>query len=300
MPVERPVASIVVPVYQSHETIGASVASILAQSRGDFELIVVDSSPDDRCEQIVRKSFPGVQCLRSLNRLLPHEARNRGAAVASGHVLVFTDPDCVAEPDWLQRLLAHYDAGRRVVGGSIRSRPGLWNRSVHLTKYPWWDPLSRGGVRPEIPSGNFSVARDVFDAVQGFRGRYFAGDSEICWRIRAAGHDIWFDPAAIVTHLDHAGIGAFSRERLDRGRDFGRTRLRTQHWSRGRCLAYLLAAPALPLLMTARSGKYAVRGRYLLRWLPTAPIQCYGNCLWCAGEAAEHFKSIVESRESTI
>jgi GT2 family glycosyltransferase len=290
------VASIVVPAYQSHETIRASLASILAQRCQDFELIVVDSSPDDRCAHIVRESFPTVRYIRSMNRLLPHEARNRGAAVAAGRVFVFTDPDCMAEPDWLERLLAHHDAGHRVVGGSIRSLPGLWNQSVHLTKYPWWDPMSRGGVRPEIPSGNFSIARTVFETVQGFRGKYFAGDSEICWRVRAAGHDIVFDPAAIVTHLDHASVGGFSRERLDRGRDFGRTRLRTQQWRRGRCLAYLLAAPALPFVMTARSGKYALRGGYLRRWFPTAPIQFLGNCLWCAGEAAEHVKSIVESR----
>jgi len=296
MAAAQTIASIVVPAYQSHETIRASLSSILAQRRQDFELIVVDSSADDRSARIVRESFPTVRYIRSTNRLLPHEARNRGAAVAAGQVLVFTDPDCIAEPDWLERLLAHHDAGCRIVGGSIGSLPGLWNRSVHFTKYPWWDPMSRGGLRPEIPSGNFSIARAVFETVQGFRGKYFAGDSEICWRARAAGHEIVFDPAAIVTHLDHARLGVFSRERLSRGRDFARIRLRTQQWSRRRCLAYLLAAPALPFVMTVRSGKYAVRGRYLLRWLPTAPIQFLGNCLWCGGEAVEHLKSIVDSR----
>ena len=80
--------------------------------------------------------------------------------------------------------------------------------------------MSRGGLRPEIPSGNFSIARAVFETVQGFRGKYFAGDSEICWRVRAAGHEIVFDPAAIVTHANHA-IGRISRERLSRGCDFG-------------------------------------------------------------------------------
>jgi glycosyltransferase involved in cell wall biosynthesis len=45
-------------------------------------------------------------------RLLPHDARNRGAELAGGDVFVFTDPDCVAEPDWLERLLTHHANGR--------------------------------------------------------------------------------------------------------------------------------------------------------------------------------------------
>ena len=292
---DHPFASIILPAYQSHATIADSLASLLSQRFQDFELIVVDSSPDDRSERSVRESFPRVQYVRESTRLLPHQARNNGARRASGDVLVFTDPDCVAEPDWLERLMAHHHDGREVVGGSIRSSPGWWNRSVNLTKYPWWDPMARGGVRPELPTGNFSLSRRVWDEVQGFRGQYFAGDSEICWRIRAAGHEIWFDPWAIVTHADHSTVGPFSRERIDRGRDFGGTRVRTQSWSRSRCVAYLLAAPALPFVMTARSCHYAIRGHYVPRWLSTAPIQFVGNALWCLGEAEAHLWSLVRS-----
>ena len=293
MPAGYPFASIVLPAYESHDTIAQSLASILSQRCQDFELIVVDSSPDDRSERIVRDSFASVRYFRASKRLLPHEARNDGAARAAGDVLVFTDPDCIAEPDWLERLIGHHHGGRKVVGGSIRSSRGWWNQSVTFTKYPWWDPMSRGGVRPEIPTGNFSLSRTVWDEVQGFRGQYFAGDSEICWRIRAAGHEIWFDPGAIVTHTDHASAGPFAQERISRGRDFGQTRLRTQAWSKGRCAAYLLAAPALPVVMTARSCKYAIRGGYVWRWLPTAPVQFFGNALWCLGEAEAHVESLI-------
>jgi GT2 family glycosyltransferase len=286
-------ASIVIPAYRSHDTIAESLASIEAQRFQHFEVIVVDSSPDDRSGRIVRKSFPQFHYFRETSRLLPHQARNYGVGRSTGEVLVFTDPDCVAEPDWLERLIAHHSSGHEVVGGSMRSSPGWWNRSVTLTKYPWWDPESPGGVRSEIPTGNFSVSRAVWNRVGGFRGEYLAGDSEICWRIRSAGHEIWFDPRAIVTHLDHLTFGPFSRERLYRGRDFGKTRVRTQGWRRGRCLAYLVAAPALPFVMTTRSAQYARRGNYVGRWLPTAPMQFVGNSLWCLGEAWAHFQSLV-------
>ena len=258
------------------------------QSFRDFELIVVDSSPDDRSEKLVRDQYPQVRYYRTAERLLPHQARNWGVEKALGRILVFTDPDCVAEPDWLAHLIANYREGPAVAGGAIRGLPGWWNHAVHATKFSWWLPESKAGTRSEVPSGNCSMLREVWHKVQGFRGEYFAGDSDICWRIREAGYTIWFDPSAIVTHLEHPPAMLFARERFQRGCDFGRARVRLREWSRGRCFVYLLAAPLLPWVMTWRSARYAVGGGYVLRWLPTFPVQILGNSLWSLGEAYAH------------
>jgi len=288
----NPRASVVVPAYFSHRTIEQSLDSLTRQSFSDFEVIVVDSSADDRSERIIRERFPSVRFFRSPKRMYPHQARNHGATLTSGSLLVFTDPDCVAEPDWLERLEAHHRQGRQVVGGAMRGLPGWWNQGVHVTKYGWWLPESRAGSRTELPSGNFSVTREAWNRVEGFDGRYFSGDSEICRRLREAGYSIWFDPDAIVTHLEHEGRAAFVRERFLRGRDFGRMRVQRNQWGRGRCLIYLFALPVLPWVMAARSLKFAARGRYLVRWLWLFPVQLTGFCLWCLGEAFTHGASL--------
>jgi glycosyltransferase involved in cell wall biosynthesis len=279
---------VIVPAYLSHGTIRESLESLWRQSFRDFELIVVDSSPDDRSEKLVRTEFPQTRYYRTAERLFPHEGRNQGVEKARGRILVFTDPDCVAEPDWLERLTAYHADGPVVVGGAIRSLPGWWNGAVQAAKYPWWLPEAKAGPRSEVPSGNCSMSREVWDTVQGFRGEYFAGDSEICWRIRAAGYPIWFEPRAVVTHLEHPPLVPFARERFRRGRDFGRMRVRERRWSRARCLAYLLGAPLIPGVMTWRSARCAVRGKYMRRWLSTFPVQVLGNSLWSAGEALVH------------
>lgn len=285
---DHPIASVIVPAYLSHTTIETSLESLTRQSLVDHELIVVDSSPDDRSEQIVRNKFPNVKYHHSQTRMYPHQARNHGASIARGGFLAFADPDCVAAPDWLERLADHHRNGRHVVGGAIRGLPGWWNQGVHVTKYGWWLPGARQGPRTELPSGNLSVTREAWTNVKGFQGRFFAGDSEICWRLREAGYSIWFDPDAVVTHLEHAGPAVFFRERFQRGRDFGRMRVQRNRWSRMRCLIYLLAAPVLPWVMIGRSLGYAARGRYLTRWLSTLPVQIVGLGLWCLGEALSH------------
>lgn len=287
-----PAVSVVLPAYFSHETIYQSLQSITRQTYSDFELIVVDSSPNDLSEKIVREHFPGVRYFRSPQRMLPHEARNWGVQQSRGQILVFADPDCLAEPHWLEHLMTHHSQGRSVVGGAIQNIPGWWNRSVQASKYAWWLPEAEEGPRSEIPSGNFSLSREVWSQVRGFNGAYFAGDSEICWRIREAGHEIWFEPRAMLTHLENPRPLAFVRERFRRGRDFGRMRLDLRKWSRLQLAGYLLATPLVPWVMTWRSAQWAVSGRYFWNWLPTFPVQFLGNAMWALGEAGVHWEAV--------
>lgn len=283
-----PRVSVLVPAYYSHGTLPTFLDALSAQTYRDFELILVDSTPQDLLAPLVRGRPGRIQLVRHPHRLLPHEARNEAALRAGGAILVFTDPDCRAEPDWLERLVYWHDRGREAVGGAVAHESGWWNASVHLAKYPWWLPGGECGERPEIPSANASFSRRIWTAAGPFRGDRFAGDSLFSWRVRAGGDTIWFDPRAIVTHLDHVGPGAFVRERFRRGVDFGLARGPTLGWRRPGYVARLAAAPAAPLVMTARAGRYALRAGQAAAWAAALPVQLLGNGLWCAGEWLSH------------
>ena len=76
--VDTPSVSILVPCYDSRDTIGACLESLMQQDPDiGREIIVVDSSPDDMTAWISR-SFPQVILIRSKERLLPGVARNAG------------------------------------------------------------------------------------------------------------------------------------------------------------------------------------------------------------------------------
>jgi glycosyltransferase involved in cell wall biosynthesis len=130
--------SILIPAYYSDDTLADCLTGLRQQQFRDFEVILVNSSPEDATRRLVERQFPEVVFEQSPTRLLPHAARNRAATRARGDILVFTDPDCWPHPDWLARLVEAHSNGHQLLCGAIelRDKTGDWFAcGVHLCKY---------------------------------------------------------------------------------------------------------------------------------------------------------------------
>ena len=104
-----PDVSVVVAVYLSETTLDGFLDALARQTFRDFETILVDSGPTEACARIVAHRDEPLVYVRSAGRLFPQAARNVGAERSRGRLLVFTDPDVYAAPDWLERLVAAHD-----------------------------------------------------------------------------------------------------------------------------------------------------------------------------------------------
>jgi glycosyltransferase involved in cell wall biosynthesis len=82
------------PLMDGAAHVGEAVESVLAQSVGDVELIVVDSHSTDGGPQIVRRLAPGATVLDD-DRRGPSAARNLGVEASNGAYLTFLDADDV-------------------------------------------------------------------------------------------------------------------------------------------------------------------------------------------------------------
>jgi glycosyltransferase involved in cell wall biosynthesis len=86
-----PTVSVIIPCYEQAHFVGEAIESVLAQTYGHAEIIVVDDgSPDDTFHVATR--FPGVRCLRQENQGLS-AARNAGLRASTGDFVVFLDAD---------------------------------------------------------------------------------------------------------------------------------------------------------------------------------------------------------------
>ena len=128
-----------------------------------------------------------------------------------------------------------------------------------------------------LPTANVLMDRALWDEVGPFRVVGWSGDTELCWRARARGHRLVFDPAAVVEHSHEPSLAGFWRERLARGAAFAVVRSRAEGWSRARAAIALATAPLVPLALLTR--------RLRRDELTTLPLQLLGNVAWALGEA---------------
>ncbi len=107
-----PLFSVIVPVYNAEKYLSQCVESILSQTCGDFELILVDDgSPDGSpalCDAYAAKD--GRVAVIHQKNAGPTPARKAGLDRASGKYVCFADADDWVEARWLEVLKGHIDA----------------------------------------------------------------------------------------------------------------------------------------------------------------------------------------------
>ncbi|MCC6347495.1 MAG: glycosyltransferase [Nitrospirales bacterium] len=208
-----PFLSVVVCVYNDERHIGACLRSLAHQTypRERYEIIAVDDGSTDNSGRAMREA-EGVLCLRQENRG-PSAARNHGVLHARGEIVVFTDSDSEAAPDWLEKIVQTYRqaASPRIaaVGGRQKGHPedDPFARKVDafLTAVGFIGDYVKSfdSVREvsHNASCNASYRADILRAAGGFREGLFPGeDVDLDRRLRDRGYALLFTPDAVVCH----------------------------------------------------------------------------------------------------
>jgi glycosyltransferase involved in cell wall biosynthesis len=145
-----PITSIILPTYDRATLLPRSIASVLAQTDGDFELIVVDDgSTDDTSAVVARVGDPRIRYVAlPRNRGLP-AARNAGLDQARGRYVAFQDDDDEWHVDKLERqrrVLEERPAAAVVYADMHRVRADgrlLYHRSPTIAPNRLIDPETR-------------------------------------------------------------------------------------------------------------------------------------------------------------
>lgn len=115
---KHPLVSVIIPTYNRKDVLGAVIASVIAQTYPNIEIIVVDDGSDDGTDKLVK------QIKKSTSAVIKYikqekmgyglaRARNNGVVEANGNILVFLD----------DRLMMDVNA----VDNFVKSlKPGVW------------------------------------------------------------------------------------------------------------------------------------------------------------------------------
>jgi glycosyltransferase involved in cell wall biosynthesis len=99
----KPLISVVLPVYNCEKYISAAIDSILKQTFNDFELIIINDGSSDRSEQLIL-SFSDVRIkyIKQENKGLA-KTLNYGVSVSQGEFIARMDADDISEPFRFER-----------------------------------------------------------------------------------------------------------------------------------------------------------------------------------------------------
>ena len=106
-----PLVSVIIPAINRASVLPQSAGSVLAQTMGDLELIIVDDcSTDSTAEAAASLDDPRVKVIRHETNRGVSAARNSGVAAASGRYIAFLDSDDTWLPEKLAVQLAQLEA----------------------------------------------------------------------------------------------------------------------------------------------------------------------------------------------
>lgn len=227
--------SVVVSTRDRPQALQACLESIRCQGSAALEAIVVDSAPTRVPAESVARSFGARYARLDLPGL--SRARNHGARLARGEVVVFLDDDVTIEPGCLAALLAEFSApsvaaagGRILLAGGDDEAcesfealggfdPGLERRVVDRGTPGWFELVNFGGLGS---GAMLAVRRSVFDAWTGFDERLGRGaaldageEMHAYFSLVERGHQVVYTPAAVARHPGPGSMDELRRRMLE-------------------------------------------------------------------------------------
>jgi len=226
LPDPAPRVSVIIPTRDRAELLAQVLAGLFtATDYPDLDIVVVDN---DSREAATRALF-AAHAEEGRLRVLPvpgpfnfSDLSNRGAAAATGTVLVFLNNDVeIVEPGWLREMVSLvldptvgavgakllYSDGTLQHGGIVLGVGGVAGHS-HLG-LPGEEPgyFARMVLTQEVSAVTgacLAVRTAVFEEVGGFDARHLAvafNDVDLCLRLRAAGYrNLWTPHARLIHH----------------------------------------------------------------------------------------------------
>jgi glycosyltransferase involved in cell wall biosynthesis len=189
-PVSRPLVSVVIPAFNAERFLGEAIESVLAQTYGPLETIVVDDGSSDGTVAVAN-AYGEVTVIEQANAG-PSAARNRGFAASRGDFIAFQDADDLMTPDKLEvqagLLIDEAEVGCVLAEQELLVEPGtempFWVEGSKVqTVMPPRPPELEG--EPLVHPMSMVVRREVFELVGGFDESMRTAE-DFDWMLRAS------------------------------------------------------------------------------------------------------------------
>jgi hypothetical protein len=225
--------SIIIVNWNTRDLLAACLASVqddvLTLQRANVQTFVIDNASTDGSAAMVRERFPWVRLIENVGNAGFARANNQGLALAQGRYVLLLNPDTEIQASALEALIAFMEAHPRAgaCGARLLNADGSLQPACHpmltpgrefwrllflerlrpRTTYPIrrWDTITPRRVEV-IKGACLLLRRAALDQVGVLDDSYFMYTEEVdlCYRLAQAGWELWYVPAAAVTHYGEA------------------------------------------------------------------------------------------------
>ncbi len=264
-----PFVSVIIPCYNTEETLREVLESIATQTYSAFEVIAVDDGSTDHTKKII-EDFPSVKLIAQKNKG-SSSARNAAIRAAKGDIILLQDADAKVFPGWIARHAEMQQKDFLIVGGSVVPwNNSFWGMCDHYsTWYEYHPEKTFQRDRHQISSTNLSVRASVFEKAglfdEGLNARL--EDVEFSRRAIRNGYSIAFDPRNPMAHHDRQSLQGFLHHHYKYGKyaPFVRTR------ESGAKFAWLIPQNTVEAFLMILPLAILHTGFVVYNWLPFHP-----------------------------
>ncbi len=212
-------ASVIIPSYNDSDKLFRCLEALDCQTvRSSLEIVVsldggnpLPPRVREKADLIVEGSHSG-----------PATARNRGWRASRGEYILFTDSDCVPEPDWAEKLLDVLKKGADGVKGAYSGGGSLSiQRLAQIEFEERYRLLSKHGDIDLVDTYSAAFRREALERAAGFDESFPMADHEdvdLSYRMKAMGMNLLFESDALVAHTHRDSWGEYFRMKVSRGK----------------------------------------------------------------------------------
>ena len=222
--------SVVIRTYNRSALLTKTLISLFQQSypANKWEIVVVDNASTDDTREVIRRFENKEPTVRYVyeQTLGAARARDAGMRAARGQIISWIDDDCVADPRWLESMVATFE--------ETEPKPAMVGGEIELE----WEDTRPRWLPPELEHAlgrlHFGDAPCQVRAVNGANMAWRAEigallkiqtqglgpvgrsksrtseDTDLSFQLRALGEPLWFTPNAIVRHFVPREYGTVS------------------------------------------------------------------------------------------
>lgn len=240
--------SVIIANWNGAEHLRTCLPSLASQSFGSLEIIVVDNRSSDNSAEVARNL--GARWLLLERNLGLAPALNRGAAVASGDLLLFVNNDMRFDPGFVAALAEPLKEDENIFAtdgmqynwdGTVREHLAARLTTARSRRSPYTELVPGLHFYQQEKNGNspvfmasaacMMVRRTLFEIIGGFDDRLPLGyeDAEMCWRAWVHRWRTVYVPNAVCWHRVGGSVKSIEGARFSfRGILTGRLLLATK------------------------------------------------------------------------